>query len=228
MTRSLYLTARCTLGCELWGTPTTIAQHVRERRCRGLAWFRRPIDTVLIEPGYLRILERTTASHLVTPYRKTEGADPKARWRIPFDVWAGGQLRSPVPGVPARVWWLAVKPYLDAGVPADEVLDLAIEPRSFNDLMPEDHLEQFTICPVCGETVAKLAAHQRTSSRCRNAAAANRVLELWNLGHRDPWTATDKPPLTWADLQLVRWKRRVTLVEYPKHNAVLIAPVAVS
>lgn len=224
MTRSLYLTARCTRGCEHWGTPETIERHVRERRCRGVAWFRRPIDTVLIQPKYLRVVEQTNAAHLVTPYLGIEGADPKVRSYQPFDVWAGGQLRSPIASVPARVWWLTVRPYLDAGLPADEVLDLALEEASFGYLMPEGHLEQFTLCPVCGETVMKLAMHQRTSTRCRTAAAANQVRDRWGLGHRDPWTAADRPPLTWADLQLVRWKRRVTLVEYPKHNAVLIMP----
>ena len=214
MTRALYLTARCTRGCELWGTPETIEQHVRERRCRGVAWFRRPNDSVLIQPQYVGVLQGTNAEHLVTPYVETEGADAKARWRQPYDVWAGGQIRSPIDGVPARAWWHAVRLYLDAGLPAGEVLDLALDPGSFVDLMPEGHLEQFRTCPVCGEAVIKLALHQRTSTRCRTAAAAN----------QDPWTAADRPPLTWADLRLARWKRRVTLVEYPKHIAILMAP----
>lgn len=133
------------------------------------------------------------------------------------------QLRSPIYVIPARVWCHAVRPYLDAGIAADEVTDSAADPGSFTDLMPDGHLEQFTTCPVYGEAAIKLALHERTSTPCRTAAAASQVLELWALGHRDPWTAADRPPLTFAVLQLVRWQRRITVVEYPKHYAAHIA-----
>lgn len=224
MTLPTYLTARCNRGCELWGTPDAISQHVRERRCRGVAWFRRPVNTVLIQAEYVQLLANTVAEHLVTPNADTRRETDKPRPYQPHAVLAGGQLRSPIEGVPPRVWWLVVKPYLDADVPPDDVLDLALDEDSFFNLMPEHHFDQFTACPECGELVVKLEAHQRTSSRCRTAAAANRVRELWGKGYRDPWTATDRPPLAWGELQIARWKHRLALVEFPKLNAVLIAP----
>lgn len=224
MTLPTYLTARCNRGCEQWGTPDAISQHVRERRCRGVAWFRRPVRTVLIQAEYVQLLRDTVAEHLVTPNADAKRETGRPHAYQPHAVLAGGQLRSPIEGVPPRVWWLAVKPYLDADIPPDDVLDLAVDADSFYNLMSERHLDQFTACPECGELLVKLEAHQRTSSRCRTAAAANRVLELWAKGYRDPWTAMDRPPLAWGELQVARWKHRLAVVEFPKVNAVLMAP----
>ena len=226
MSRMLYLTARCSRGCELWGTPSQIDRHVRDGSCRGTAWFRRPLRSVFIQPRYVVMLQDTAAADLITPHADRETADAADRWRKPYAVWAGGHLRSPLTDVEPRVWWLAIKPYLDAGVPATEVVDLALDHRSFQDLMPEGHLDQFTVCPDCGELVVQVGRHRQASTRCRMAQAANQVVELWDDGYRDPWTAPDKPPLTWGDLQVARWKHRLAVVEFPRNNAVLIGASA--
>ena len=222
MTRPVYLTARCTRGCELWGTPDTIGSHLREHGCRGVAWYRRPLSTVLIQAKYVQLLEHTVAQHLVTPNADTRREKGRPRSYQSYAVQGGGRLRSPIEGVPPRVWWLAVKPYLDADIPPEEILDLALDKGAFYNLMPEHHLDHFTACPECGDLVAQLESHQRTSTRCRTAAAANMVLDLWQKGYRDPWTASDRPPLTWGELQVARWKHRLAVVEFPKVNAVLI------
>lgn len=222
MTRVLYLTARCSLGCELWGTPAQIERHVRDASCRRTAWFRRPQRSVFIQPEYVALLQGTAAGNLITPHADRETADPADRWRMPYAVWAGGHLRSPLEDVEPRVWWLTVKPYLDAGVPPAEVVDLAVDRRSFENLMPEAHLEQFIGCPDCGELVVQVGRHRQASTRCRMARAANQVIGLWEGGYRDPWSATEKPPLLWGDLQVARWKHRLAVVEFPRNNAVLI------
>jgi hypothetical protein len=179
---------------------------------------------VLIQAEYVRLLRDTVAEHLVTPNADTKRETVRPHAYQPHAVLAGGQLRSPFEGVPPRVWWLAIKPYLDADVPPNDVLDLALDETAFYNLMPENHLDQFAACPECGELVVKLEAHQRTSTRCRTAAAANRVREHWDKGYRDPWTATDRPPVGWSALQVARWKHRLVVIEFPKVNAVLIAP----
>jgi hypothetical protein len=222
MRRPVYLTARCTRGCELWGTPAVIARHVRERRCRGVAWFRRPLDTVMIQAKYVKLLEHSLAAHLLAT-NAVHGQTSAPRPYRPYEVHAGAALRSPIDGVPPRVWWLVVKPYFDADVPPNDVLDLALDTESFHNLMPEKHLNQFTKCPECDEMVIDVGKHQRMSNRCRTATAANRVRTLWNDGYRDPWTAADHPPLVWGELRVVRWKHRLAVVEFPNQNAVLIA-----
>ena len=224
MTRPVYMTARCTRGCEFWGPPEVVARHVHERRCRAVALFRRPLETVLIPAKYAKLLEHSVAGHLMEPKPAARGDSHESQSYRPYAVHAGAALRSPIEGVPPRVWWLVVKPYLDADIPPDQVLDLALDADSFLNLMPEEHLESFATCPKCGEVVVHLMRHQRTSRRCRTAAAANQVLELWAEGYRDPWTATERPPLSWGQLQIVRWKRRLVVVEFPQYNAVLVAP----
>lgn len=224
MSRVLYLTARCSRGCELWGTPSQIERHVRDGSCRRTAWFRRPLRSVFIQPQYMAMLQDTAAAALITPHADRERADADDRWRKPYVVWAGGHLRSPLTDVEPRVWWLAIKPYLDAGVPATEVVDLALDHRSFQDLMPEGHLDQFTVCPDCGELVVQVGRHRQASTRCGMARAANQVVDLWEDGYRDPWSAPDRPPLVWGELQVARWKHRLAVVEFPRNNAVLIGP----
>ena len=221
MSRHVYLTARCTRGCELWGTPEVIARHVDERRCRGLAWFRKQPDTVLIGARYARLLEGSIAAHLLRHFNDTAVRPSAYR---PYEVRNGAGVRSPIDGIEPRVWWLCVKAYLDADIAADEVLALALDAASFDNLMPDDHLASFQRCNECGELVVEIHKHQTMSSRCRIAAGANRVNELWARGYRDPWTATDHPPTTWTELRTARWKPRVAVVELPHANAVLIAP----
>ena len=170
------------------------------------------------------MLQDTAAADLITPHADRETADAADRWRKPYAVWAGGHLRSPLADVEPRVWWLAIKPYLDAGVPASGVIALTLDHRSFQDLIPEGHLDQFTACHDCGELVVQLGWHRQASTRCRTARAANRVIELWQASYRDPWSAPDKPPLLWGDLQVARWKHRLAVVELPRNNAVLIGP----
>ena len=223
MTGPVYKTARCPRGCENWAHPRAMAQHVEQHRCRGVAWFRRPLDTVLIPAKYAMLIESSVAGHLLdTPHRGH--VDVAAQHFRPHVMEAAAAQRSPIDGVSARVWWGAIKPYLDADIPPDEVLDLALRADSFLDLMPDDHLASFTRCPECGEEVQHLGRHQQMSRRCRTATAANRVQELWAAGYRDPWTAADRPPLVWGQLQIVRWKHRLVVVEFPQYNAVLIAP----
>jgi len=224
MKRPVYLTARCTRGCELWGTSEVIARHVRERRCRGVAWFRRPLDTVLIQAKYVKLLEHSVAAHLVATNSLARGETSAPSPYRPYEVHAGAALRSPIDGVPPRVWWLVVKPYLDADVPPNDVLELALDNDSFHNLMPQEHLDQFTRCPECDEIVIDVCKHQRMSNRCRTVTAANAVRRLWADGYRDPWTAVDKPPLAWGELQIARWKHRLAVVEFPNHNTVLISP----
>lgn len=223
MTKSTYLTARCTRGCERWGTPEVMERHVRERRCGGVAWFRRPVETTLIEPKYVKMLMGTKAEDLlVLPPPEDSGRSDGHRSYQPYAVYSGGRLRSPLDGVPPRVWWLVVKRHLDAGAGVESVFDAAVDEDSYPSVVPDGFLEQFVDCPMCGEVVVHLAAHQRSNTRCRTAAAANRIVDLWTLGYRDPWTAIDHPPLTWAELQVARWKRRLIVVEFPQQVAVLI------
>jgi hypothetical protein len=222
MTRPVYKTARCPRGCEHWAHQQAMAQHVDEQCFRGIAWFRRPLETVLIPAKYAKVIQNSVAGHLLEATHRGR-IEVAARHFRPDALEAGAALRSPIDGVAARVWWRAVKPYLDADIPPNEVLDLALRADSFLDLMPEDHLASFTRCPECGEEVQHLGRHQRMSRRCRTATAANRVEELWAAGYRDPWTAADQPPLVWGQLQVVRWKRRLVVVEFPQYNAVLIA-----
>ena len=52
------------------------------------------------------------------------------------------------------------------------------------------------------------------------------MIELWRNGCRDPWRVPDKPPLMWTELRPTRWQRHVTLVDFPRSIAVMIAPTA--
>lgn len=223
MTPSMYLTARCPRGCERWGTPESIERHVHDRRCRGVAWFRRPVVATLIEPEYAKLIQGTEAVELVVPWASTD-VDHRDRptSHRPYAVYGGARLRSPIVAVPPRVWWLVVKHHLNVDVSVQEVVNRAMTADGFASLVPDGFLERFSECPVCGELVANVAFHRRSNNRCRATAAANRVLDLWEIGYRDPWTAPDHPPLSWAELQVVRWKRRIAVVELPRRNAVLI------
>lgn len=222
MSRPIYLTARCTRGCELWGSPEEIAAHVTERRCSGVAWFRRPLSTVFVPAGYANVLELSAAGHLLVRRPRCEGSHFE-----PYERSAGGTLRSPIEGVGPRLWWLTVKRHLDAGSPIDSLLADALDERTFPSLVPDELSDALATCERCGEVVAGVTGHQRTSRRCIAADAANRVCELWDRGYRDPWTAQDRPPLTWNELRVTRWKSRVVLVELPQANAVLLAPIDV-
>ena len=226
MTRSLYLTARCTRGCEQLEHPRPSSGMFASDGVEAWPGFDDRSTRRSSSPSTCASLSERmplTSSLCISPLRaripKSARISPSTSGRADNCAARSPAYRRGCGGSPSGL-------NLDAGLPADEVIDLALEEASFRYLMPEGHREQFTSCPACGGTVMKLAMHQRTSTRCRTAAAANQVRDLWGLGHRDPWTAADRAPLTWVDLQLVRWRRRVILVEYPKYNAVLMAPAA--
>jgi hypothetical protein len=122
------------------------------------------------------------------------------------------------------VWWHLVKHRLDTERSTDEVIAAALDPASFAAWLGDDRSPRFVECEHCGEVVVGVELHQRVSSRCRAARAANRVNELWALGYRDPWTAVERPPLSWNELRAARWRHRTALVELPRANAVLLAP----
>lgn len=225
MTRPVYLTARCTRGCETWAPPEVMERHVRDKRCNGHAWFRGVEQTILLDARYARLLQANGADELLDfehmeAYRTRDARRP----HLPLSVQFGAVLNSPIEDVTARVWWYVVKPHLlDNEVP-HAVVARAMTNDGFADLAPDDLADRLVTCASCGDVVIGLGQHQRSSRRCRTAAAANHVNELWRQGFRDPWRAADKPPLTWAELQPARWRRRIELVAFPKWVAVLIAP----
>lgn len=147
MTRATYLTARCTRGCERWGTPDAMERHVVERHCSGVAWFRRPVTTALIPPKHIRVIEGTAAAALLAPtVAGDHDRDGRPRSYRPYAVHSGGRLRSPIEGVPPRVWWLAVKHRIDEVVPADAVVNRAMNAESFTTMVPDGFLDQFVAC----------------------------------------------------------------------------------
>ena len=225
MTRPIYLTARCTRGCETWAPPEVMERHVRDRRCNGHAWFRGVEQTMLLDARHARLLAACGGAALLDfehmeVYRTRDARRP----HLPLSVQFGAVLASPIEGVTARVWWYVVKPHLLESEDPEGVVSSAMTDGGFADLAPDNLAERLVTCPSCGDTVIGLEQHQRSSRRCRTAAAANHVNELWRDGYRDPWRAADKPPLTWAELQPARWRRRIELVPFPNWIAVLMAP----
>lgn len=232
MTRPIYLTARCTRGCETWAPPEVMERHVRDKRCNGHAWFRGVEQTILLDARCARLLQTYGADELLDfehmeAYRTRDARRP----HLPLSVQFGAVLASPIAGVTARVWWYVVKQHVVEGEDPQAVVVSAmtndgfagLAPDDLADLAPDDLADRLVTCASCGDIVIGLEQHQRSSRRCRTAGAANRVNELWQQGRRDPWRAADKPPLTWAELQPARWRRRIELVPFPKWTAVLIA-----
>lgn len=225
MTRPIYLTARCTRGCETWAPPEVMERHVRDKRCKGHAWFRGVEQTILLDARHSRLLQTHGADELLDfehmeAYRTRDARRP----HLPLSVQFGAVLASPIEGVTARVWWYVVKPRLLESEDPRAVVARAMTNDGFADLAPDNLGERLITCPSCGDVVIGVEQHQRSSRRCRTAAAANRVNELWQYGFRDPWCAADTPPLTWAELQPARWRHGLELVPFPRWTAVLIAP----
>ncbi len=225
MTRPIYLTARCTRGCETWAPPEVMERHVRDKRCNGHAWFRGVEQTVLLDAPYARLLQANGADELLDfEHMEAYRARDARRPHLPLAVQFGAVLASPIEGVTARVWWYVVKQRLLEGKDPQSLVTSAMTNDGFAGLAPDDLTDRLVACPSCGDTVIGVEQHQRSSRRCQTAAAANRVDDLWRHGFRDPWRAADKPPLTWGELQPARWRHRIELVPFPKWTAVLIAP----
>lgn len=217
------MTARCPLGCEWWAPPEVMARHVYNRRCPGRAWFRNEHhDEVLIEHRDGQRLEELDAGellewHRISGERLLDGKQPYLR----IGIHNGAVLHSPLPDVPVRVWWKVVRPLLDVSGARALVARAATE-DGFATLAPPGVLDRCQPCPECGEIVLGVAQHQKRSTRCRAATAANHVRDLWTAGYRDPWTIPGGAPLTWTELQVARWRKRVEVVEFPRWNAVLL------
>jgi hypothetical protein len=223
LTRPIYLTARCTRGCEMWAPPEEMERHVRDKRCNGHAWFRGVEQTMLLDTRWARLLRASGGETLLDfermqAYRTRDARRP----HLPLSVQFGAVLASPVDGVTARVWWYVLKPHLLTCDDARAVVARAMTDDGFTALAPADLANRLVACGSCGDVVIDLAQHQRSSRRCKMAAAANRVIELWHAGFRDPWTVPGSAPLTWTELRASRWRKQLAVVEFPKWNAVLV------
>jgi len=225
MTRPIYLTARCTRGCEGWAPPEVMERHVRYKWCDGHAWFRGVEETILLDARSARLLKEYGAEKLLDfeQMAKYRARDVR-RSHLPLSVQFGAVLTSPIENVTARVWWYVVKHRLLEDEDPRALISCAMTHDGFAELAPADLANRVATCQSCGDVVIDLEQHQQSSRRCCTAAAANTVNELWRQGFRDPWRAADKPPLTWTELQPARWRRRIELVPFPTWNAVLIAP----
>jgi hypothetical protein len=219
MTRRIYMTARCPLGCEWWATPEVMARHVYGRLCGRRAWYRaHDHDEMLIERADAERLTRLGAAHLV---RLDAAQERDERHYVRVGISDGAALRSPLPEVPVRVWWKVVRVLVDGELAADVLAD-AMTSDGFDSLAPVGLLERCRPCAECGEVVLDVGQHQRLSSRCRWSAAANKVNDLWVEGCRDPWTISGGAPLTWSALRASSWRTRLKVVEFPRFNAVLL------
>ena len=174
MTRRIYLTARCTRGCEIWAPPEVMERHVRERRCNGRPWFRGVEQTMLLEARYARFLEASGGAELLDfehmeAYRTRDALRP----HLPLAVQYGAVLTSPIDGVTARVWWYVVKPHLLDSAQPDAIVARAMTNDGFTELAPDDLCNRVLTCSRCGDLVINLVQHQQSNRRCRMAAAAN-------------------------------------------------------
>jgi hypothetical protein len=199
-------------------------RHVREKRCRGKAWFRGVEQTMLLDASNARLLEECGGGDLLDfehmeAYRSTDARRP----HLPLVVQYGAVLRSPIEGITARVWWYVVKTTLLVDDDPKRVVERALTPDGFAELTPNDLWARVVTCPHCDDLVINLSQHQQSNRRCRMARAANRVVELWSDGYRDPWTVPGGAPLTWSELKASRWRKRLVVVEFPKWNAVVVS-----
>jgi len=219
MTRRIYMTARCPLGCEWWAPPEVMARHVDSRGCPRRAWYRTVRDEVLIERRDAERLTALGAGHLL---RLNAARDQdRASHYLRGALREGAALHSPMLDIPARVWWKVVRVFLDQDSCA-LLLAQSMTPEGFVELMPSGLLESCRPCPECGEFVLSRTQHQRSSSRCRCCVPANRVREFWSAGYRDPWTIIGGAPLTWTELRASSWRKKLVIVEFPKWNAILL------
>jgi hypothetical protein len=219
MTRRIYMTARCPLGCEWWAPPEVMTRHVDSRHCPRRAWFRAVRDEVLVERRDAERLAALGAGHLLR-LNAARDTDP-SRHYLRGAIRDGAALHSPMLDVPARAWWKVVRAFLD-GEGCTVLVEKAMTPEGFAELVPVGLVESCRPCPECGEFVLDRTQHQRSSSRCRCCAPANRVREFWSAGYRDPWTIIGGAPLTWTELRASSWRKKLVVVEFPKWNAVLL------
>jgi hypothetical protein len=219
MTRRVYMTARCPLGCEWWAPPEVMARHVDSQRCPRRAWYRTVRDEVLVERDDAERLTALGAGHLLR-LDAARDQDPASHY-LRGAIREGAALHSPMPHIPARVWWKVVRAHLDDEGRA-AVVARAMTPEGFAELMPSGLLESCRPCPECGAQVLNRMQHQRSNSRCRCCVPANRVREYWSAGYRDPWTIIGGAPLTWSALQAASWRKNLVVVEFLNWNAVLV------
>src|ERR1700688_512324 len=133
MTRRIYMTARCPLGCEWWAPPEVMARHVDSRGCPRRAWYRTVRDEVLVERDDAERLTSLGAGHLLR-LNTARDQDPASHY-LRGALREGAALHSPMVDVPARVWWKVARAFLD-----DEdcalLIAQAMTPEGFADLMP--------------------------------------------------------------------------------------------
>lgn len=207
----------------MWAPPEEMERHVRDKRCSGHAWFRGVQRTMLLDARSSRLLQESGGEALLDfermeAYRTRDARRP----HMPLSVQFGAVLASPVEGVTARVWWYVVKkPHLLESEDPHSVVVRAMTDDGLAALAPAGLSDRLVSCQFCGDVVIDVAQHQRSSRRCKMAAAADRVNELWNAGYRDPWTMPGGAPLTWSELRASRWRKQLAVVEFPKWNAVL-------
>jgi hypothetical protein len=207
----------------MWAPPEEMERHVRDKRCNGHAWFRGVERTMLLDVNWARMLRASGGEPLLDfermkAYRTRDARRP----HMPLSVQFGAVLASPFEGVTARVWWYVVKPRLLESIDPHAVVARAMTDDGFTSLAPADLADRLVTCGSCGDVVIDVAQHRRSSRRCKTAAAANRVNELWHASYRDPWTIPGSAPLTWSELRASRWRKRLAVVEFPKWNAVLL------
>jgi hypothetical protein len=225
LTRPIYMTARCTRGCEMWAPPEEMERHVREKRCNERAWFRCVEQTILLNARSARTLRESGGEALLDfermdAYRTRDARRP----HMPLSVQYDAVLTSPLESVAARVWWHVVKPHLVEGDDTKAIVARAMTDNGFAALAPTDLPDRLVACGSCGDVLIDVDRHQRSSHRCKMAAAANRVTKLWPAGYRDPWTIPCGAPLTWTQLRTSRWRSHLVAVEFPSWNAVLVQP----
>ena len=224
MTKCEYLTARCPYGCEVWLHPKAVGPHAE--RCPGYRWTdsRRPVTEVLLGLAHADEARAVLpASVLIEPtFSGDRLLKPRPGMRLHTDATNGVVVRSPLPGVTGRRWWIVTR----AAVQAGHDVESAFSPACFASLEQSLGLvDHFQRCDICGDDLTKrgLRGHQRTNSGCRFLSDTAEVRTFWDLGYRDPFSLrADGVPITWAELNSrARWRNRVHIVRFRLWTAVM-------
>lgn len=221
-TRSTYLMARCTGGCEIWLHPKAVRNHLDLGRCRGRPWVDEIPAAALVQNDVAELFAEELPARYLTLRPYTSVATERAHKHLPDLL-----VSSPIEGVAARRWTLIAA----AAVRRDgaEALRVAMTAEGFEQLAVGLAIDEWlTDCPDCGETVTRshLEYHRSRSTRCRWTRAAVEVRRLFAEGWRDPVSVTGAPA-DWTGLQArVAWRRRTLTVDFPRWVAVLLAPDA--
>ena len=226
MTKSQYLTARCSDGCEAWLHPAAMAAH--HDRCRGYPWVDDIPDTVLVTAQMREVFAAVLPEALLDyPHISADRLlrrGPMPGGYIRPEVANGLQVRSPIETVSSSRWVLVaiaiVRQY------GDGALRQALDPERFADLERE-LVDPATVveCKDCGHcsTTRGAAQHRAANTACRWRRSFSEVRSRWEQGWRDPWSVSGAP-LKWSELRdHAPWRGRLATVMFPRWVAVMLA-----